>query len=214
MPGSGSDVTAAYHRSATCCLAGDMQDGVDVVPVKSRDEAAALCSWDGDELHAATSSLLAELRRDRQRAVGPRTDDQPAATPRNLLLGRQRSVAVSTPLRLRGFLDPLAHRTVLDDDVVIVLAVVDLDRTELDQLSFHLIALPLWVYPRWLLNIQKRTGSELAAQPTELVAGRVPRTPPYFRLACAPNSTSCGGPWSPLESTASVCHHPGCGFIG
>jgi hypothetical protein len=56
-------------------------------------------------------------------------------------------VAVSTPLRLRGFLDPLAHRTVLDDDVVIVLAVVDLDRTELDQLSFHLIALPLRVYP-------------------------------------------------------------------
>jgi hypothetical protein len=29
MPGSDSELTAAYHPYATCCLAGDMEDGVD-----------------------------------------------------------------------------------------------------------------------------------------------------------------------------------------
>jgi len=41
------------------CLAGDMQDSVDVAPVKSRDKSAGVRSRDGDELHAATISLLA-----------------------------------------------------------------------------------------------------------------------------------------------------------
>lgn len=51
-----------------------MQDCVDIAPVKSRNKAAGVRSWDGDELHAATSSLTAELRGDRKRAVGTSTD--------------------------------------------------------------------------------------------------------------------------------------------
>jgi hypothetical protein len=119
-----------------------MQDGVHLALVKVCNKAAGVLSWDGDDLHAATSSLPAELRRDRKRAVGASTDDQLAAAPRNRLLSRQRRVAISAPLRFRGLLDPLPHRTLLDDHVVIVLATVDLYRTEPDQLSFHLIALP------------------------------------------------------------------------
>ena len=41
------------------CLAGDMEDSVDVAPVKSRDKSAGVRSRDGDELHAATISLPA-----------------------------------------------------------------------------------------------------------------------------------------------------------
>jgi hypothetical protein len=133
-----------------------MEDGVDVAPVKSRNEAARVRSWDGDELHAATSSLPTELRRDRKRAVCPGTDDQPTAAPRNLLLGRQGSVSISIPLGFRGPLDPLAHRTLLENDIVIVLATLDLDRSEPNQLSLHLIALRLQVYPAELLSIPKR----------------------------------------------------------
>ena len=40
-------------------LAGDMQYGVDVAPVKSRNKSAGVRSRDRDELHAATISLLA-----------------------------------------------------------------------------------------------------------------------------------------------------------
>jgi hypothetical protein len=158
MPGPGSELASAYHLYAANWLAGDMQNRVEVSPVKSRNKGARVRSRDGDELHAATLSLPAQLWRDRKRAVGTGTDDQLAAAPRNLLLGRQRGVTVSTPLRFRGFLDPLAHRTLLDDDVVIVLVSIDLDRSEPDQLSSHLTALPCQVYPAGCYASQSARG--------------------------------------------------------
>ena len=77
----------------------------------------------------APASLLVDLRRNRKRTVRPRTDDQAASTPGDLLIRRQGSVAVSSPLRFRGLLDPLAHRALIDDDIVIVGASVDLNRS-------------------------------------------------------------------------------------
>jgi hypothetical protein len=119
--------------------AGDVQDGVDVAPIEVGEEAAGFRRRHRDEFYSPPASFLVDLRCDRERAVRSGADDQPAAAPGDLLIGRERCVAVSSPLGFRGLLDPLAHLTVIDDDVVIVGASVDLDRSELDQLCLHFI---------------------------------------------------------------------------
>src|SRR5215211_2862102 len=99
---------------------GDVQYRVDVAPIEVGDEAAGFHRGTGDEFYSPSASFLADLWHDRKRAVRAGTDDQPAAAPRDLLVGRQWSVAVLSSVRFRGLLDPLAHLPLLDDDVVIV----------------------------------------------------------------------------------------------
>jgi hypothetical protein len=84
--------------------ARDMQNGVDVLPVQTRNEAACIRSGGGDEFHAPAISLLPELRRDRKRTVSPCADDQLAPAPRDVLVGRQRSVAIDSAVGFEGFL--------------------------------------------------------------------------------------------------------------
>ena len=87
-------------------------------------KAASVRSWVARAPRRA-SSLLAELRRDRKRAVCPRDQRPPrqGSPPRP-------GVAISPRCGFEGFLTPLAHRTLLDDDVMVVLAAVNLDRSE------------------------------------------------------------------------------------
>ena len=82
--------------------AGDMENGVHLARVKLRDQATSLLRRHGVQIHAPTFSLRDDLRSDRQRAVGPGADDQPAPAPRQLLRRRQRGVPEFSAVRLRG----------------------------------------------------------------------------------------------------------------
>jgi hypothetical protein len=51
--------------------ARDVQNGVDVSPVKTRNEAAGILGGGGDEFHAPAVSLFPELRRNRSEPYAP-----------------------------------------------------------------------------------------------------------------------------------------------
>ena len=70
-----------------------MQDCVDIVRVKARDQGAGVLGRDSFDGDAPTAGLGDDIGRDRQRAVSTGADDQPASAPRELLVGRQRSVS-------------------------------------------------------------------------------------------------------------------------
>jgi hypothetical protein len=57
-------------------------------------------------------------------------DDQPAATPGEFFVGRQRRVPEPVSVLLGGFLGPFPYPARLDDDVVFVLLPIDLDGAE------------------------------------------------------------------------------------
>src|SRR5208283_3957502 len=83
-----------------------------------------------DEVDLAAAGLVPDLWHHWQRAVGAGADHQPAASPRDVLLGRERGVPVRAAELPRGGLLPLADLPAVDDQVVIVGHAVDPDRTE------------------------------------------------------------------------------------
>jgi hypothetical protein len=115
---------------ARCPSAGDMKHGVDLVPVEAGNQQTRVLCGEGGEVNAPTTSLLENLRHDRQRTIGASADDQPASAPGELLLSRQRSMPELIAVWLRRLLLTLPHPATLDDDVVLVLPPLDLDGSE------------------------------------------------------------------------------------
>ena len=114
-----------------------MKDRADLPSFQTRDQPAGLVCRDRDKVNVSARSLGHHLGHDRQRAVGPGADDQPASAPRQLLVGRKRSVSERVAVWLRGFLAPFAHGTSVDDDVVLVRSSLDLDRPEPAESHIH-----------------------------------------------------------------------------
>jgi hypothetical protein len=117
--------------------AGDVKDRADLPSLEARDQPAGLFCWDRDEVNVSARRLRHHLGHDRQRAVGPGADDQPGSAPRELLVGRERSVSELVAIWLRGLLAPFAHGTSVNDDVVLVRSSVDLDRPEPEESHIH-----------------------------------------------------------------------------
>src|SRR4029079_11651753 len=69
--------------------------------------------------------------------MGPRAYQQLGSAPRELLVGRERSVSELVAVWLRGLLAPFAHDTSVDDDVVLVRPSLDLDRPEPNKSHIH-----------------------------------------------------------------------------
>jgi len=107
--------------------AGDVKDRADLLWLEARDQSAGLFRRDIDKVNVSARSLLDHLRHDRQRAMGPRADDQAGSAPRELLVGRERSVSELVAVWLRGLLAPPAYSTSVDDDVVLIRSSFDLD---------------------------------------------------------------------------------------
>ena len=53
------------RRVARCPSAGDVKDGVDLIPVEARNQPARVLSGEGSEVHAPTTNLLDDLGLDR-----------------------------------------------------------------------------------------------------------------------------------------------------
>ena len=114
-----------------------MKDRLDLPSLEARDQPAGLFCWDSDKVNVSERRLRNHLGHDRQRAVGPGADDQPGSAPRELLVGRERSVSELVAVWLRGLLAPFAHGTSVNDDVVLVRSSVDLDRPEPEESHIH-----------------------------------------------------------------------------
>jgi len=119
--------------------AGDVKDRLDLPSPEARDQPAGLFCWDSDKVNVSTRRLRHHLGHDRQRAVGPGADDQPGSAPRELLVGRERSVSELVAVWLRRLLAPFAHGTSVNDDVVLVRSSVDFDRPEPEESHIHLV---------------------------------------------------------------------------
>ena len=117
--------------------AGDVKDRADLPSLEARDQPAGLFRRDSDKVNVSARGLRHHLGHDRQRAVGPCADDQLGSAPRELLVGRERSVSELAAVWLRGLLAPFAHGTSADDDVVLVRASLDLDRPEPEKSHIH-----------------------------------------------------------------------------
>ena len=117
--------------------AGDVKDRADLPSLEARDQPAGLFRRDSDKVNASARSFRHHLGHDRQRVVGPGADDQPASAPRQLLVGRKRSVSELVAVWLRGLLGPFAHGASVEDDVVLVRSSLDLDRPEPAESHIH-----------------------------------------------------------------------------
>jgi hypothetical protein len=107
-----------------------MKYGVDVTLVKAGKMPARLRCRHGSQVYAPTTSLLDDLGHDRQRAVSASANDQLASAPGEVLVSRERSVPEFIAVWLRRLLLPFPYPATLDDDVVLVLLTLDLDRSE------------------------------------------------------------------------------------
>ena len=116
------DVTAAGS-------ARHVQDGVGVRSSPGQ-HADRLCCGQDDQVDLAAAGLVPDLLHDRQGAVGASTDHQPAASPRDVLLGGERGVPVRAAKLPGGGLLALADLPVVDDQVVVLGHAVDPDRSE------------------------------------------------------------------------------------
>ena len=117
--------------------AGDVKNRADLPWLKARDQSAGLFRRDSDKVNVLARSVLDHFSHDRQRAMGPGADDQAGSAPGDPLVGRERSVAELDAVWLRGLFAPLAHRTSVDDDVVLICSSLDLDRPESEKSHIH-----------------------------------------------------------------------------
>jgi hypothetical protein len=89
-----------------------VKDRVDVLRLEPSKEAAGIASRERFDRDPAPRPFLVDLRRDRQRAIGTRSNDEPLPAPGNVLGDRQRGVpepirsALDGPLRRRRMRPP------------------------------------------------------------------------------------------------------------
>ena len=87
--------------AAAAGSARQVQDGIGVRPGLGQHADRLRCGQD-DQVDLAAAGLVPDLLHDRQRAIRAGADHQPAASPRDVLLGRERSVPVRTAELPRG----------------------------------------------------------------------------------------------------------------
>src|SRR5215469_17707356 len=109
--------------------AGQVQDGVGV-GCGLAQRAGRRRRGQDDKVDAAAASLIADLLHHWQRAVRAGADDQPAASPRDVLREGERGVPVAAAELARRGLLALADLAAVKDEVVVVGHAVELDGTE------------------------------------------------------------------------------------
>ena len=114
-----------------------MKDRVRRRKVGLGQERAGFVGRHDDQLDAPPTSLGDELGVDRQGAVGPCPDDQPAAVPGDRLEQAERRVTVAITEGLRCLLVPLRDASVIDDQVALEAVPLYLDDAEFDQGRLH-----------------------------------------------------------------------------
>src|SRR5450759_4750374 len=144
--------------------AGDVKDRVDVLRLEPSKEAAGIASRERFDRDPAPSPFLVDLRRDRQRAIGTRSNDEPLPAPGNVLGDRQRGVPEPIPQRLGWAFATPANASALDHHVARVPLAADLDLSERNQLRLHVRIVPPSTIPH---------GERGAASPAAVTA----RTP-------------------------------------
>src|SRR6516165_12502563 len=121
-------------------LAGQVEDGVGPSGALAQ-ELECLLRGQSDEFDVPPFRLAADVVHDRQRsAAGPH--HQALALPRDLLVERQRRVAVERSVLFGGALVSLPDFTAVDDQVVVVLVAVDTELPEGEAGELHGFLLP------------------------------------------------------------------------
>ena len=109
-----------------------MKDGVSILRLDVAQQAQCFVGRCSDDIDPAPLGFRPDVGHDRQAAGPTGADDQPLATPRDPLLGRQRSVPESVTVGFGWLLDPFGHPAFVDHDVVAVALALDLALAELE----------------------------------------------------------------------------------
>jgi hypothetical protein len=115
-----------------------MQDGVRLAFLNFLQQLTDFRRGRRNDLDAALFRLSSDFVHYRKRAMGTGPDNEPLASPGNLLLGRKRCVAeLFAELLGRSFL-PFPNFAAVDHDIMRVARSLDLDLAKSDQSSFHI----------------------------------------------------------------------------
>src|SRR6266567_1721393 len=120
------------RRPADTAAAGSARQVQDGIGVRASlgQRADRLCCGQDNQFDLAAAGLVPDLLHDRQRASRAGADHQPAASPRDVLLGRVRAVPVRAAELPGGGLLALADLPAVNDQVVTVGHAVNPDRSE------------------------------------------------------------------------------------
>src|ERR1035437_4033118 len=129
--------------------ARDVEDRVDVLRLEPSKEAAGIASRKRFDRNPAPRAFLVDLRRDWQRPIRTRSNDEPLPAPGNVLSDRQRRVPEPIPQRFGWALATPADASAIDHHVARVPLAANLDLSERDQLRLHLGIIPPSPVPPW-----------------------------------------------------------------
>lgn len=114
-----------------------MQDGVGLGEVFLFQHLDRLSRREHHEFDASPLGFALYVLHDRQRTVHAGADNQPSASPRDILMDGQWRMAKGIPVCLGWLLLPLAHLAPVDRDIVVVSYAIDPDRPERESLKPH-----------------------------------------------------------------------------
>ena len=119
VPGATDRLPMGIPGPRAAGSARDVQDGVGVLD-STGQHGDRFCCGKHDQIDLASAGLLPDLLHHRQRAVSAGANHQTAASPGDVLGGRQRSVPVSTAELLGRRLVALSDLSPVNDQIVVV----------------------------------------------------------------------------------------------